>query len=130
MSQSPYLFVGLDVHKKVVAFCQKRGDGQVISEGKVPATRQGLREWAQQLSGPWIGVLEATLFTGWIHDVLSPFAHELKVANPQMLKAITVAKKKNDSIDAATLADLLRCNLVPECYMLPEPIRALRRILR
>ncbi|MBV5326408.1 MAG: hypothetical protein JZU65_02035 [Chlorobium sp.] len=40
--------------------------------------------------------MEATIFTGWIHDFLTPFAVELKVAHPEMLKAITVAKKKND----------------------------------
>ena len=47
-----------------------------------------------------------------------------------MLKAITAAKKKNDAADAEKIADLLRCNLLPECYMLSEEQRNLRRILR
>jgi transposase len=47
-----------------------------------------------------------------------------------MLKAITAAKKKNDRADAEKIADLLRVNLLPECHMLPEEIRELRRILR
>ncbi len=47
-----------------------------------------------------------------------------------MLKAITVAKKKNDKAYAEKIADLLRVNLLPECYMLSEEIRELRRILR
>jgi hypothetical protein len=34
-----------------------------------------------------------------------------------MLKAITASKKKNDKVDARTIADLLRCNLLPECYI-------------
>ena len=42
----------------------------------------------------------------------------LKVAHPEMLKAITAAKKKNDRADAEMIADLLRVNLLPECYML------------
>ena len=47
-----------------------------------------------------------------------------------MLKAITAAKKKNDRADAEKIADLLRVNLLPECYMMPEELRELRRILR
>ncbi len=47
-----------------------------------------------------MGALEATLFTGWIHDHLQPFAQELQIAHPAMLKAIACAKKKNDRLDA------------------------------
>jgi transposase len=74
--------------------------------------------------------MEATIFTGWIYDFLKPYAGELKVAHPEMLKAITCAKKKNDRKDAEMIADLLRCDLLPECTMLPEEIRELRRVLR
>jgi len=44
--------------------------------------------------------------------------------------AIGAAKKKNDKVDARMIADLLRCNLLPECYMAPTAIRELRRMLR
>lgn len=74
--------------------------------------------------------MEATLFTGWIYDFLKPHAIELKVAHPAMLKAITAAKKKNDQADAEKIADLLRVNLLPECHMMPEELRELRRVLR
>ena len=74
--------------------------------------------------------MEATLFTGWIYDLLKPLAQELKVAHPAMLKAITASKKKNDKVDARKIADLLRCDLLPECYMAPSAMRDLRRVLR
>jgi len=83
-----------------------------------------------ELPGPWYGAMEATLFTGWIYDFLKPHAIELKVAHPAMLKAITAAKKKNDQADAEKIADLLRVNLLPECHMMPEELRELRRVLR
>ena len=47
-----------------------------------------------------------------------------------MLKALAASKKKNDKVDARKIADLLRCNLLPECYMAPSPVRAMRRVLR
>src|SRR6185295_8722188 len=49
---------------------------------------------------------------------------------PAMLKAITASKKKNDKVDARKIADLLRCDLLPECYMAPREMRDLRRVLR
>jgi len=125
-----YHYIGLDVHKKVIAYCVKEADGTRVVQGKIGATRGALGCWVQELERPWRGAMEATLFTGWIYDFLRPYAEELKVAHPLMLRAIVGAKKKNDRISAEKLADLLRCNLLPECYMAPEEIRELRRVLR
>jgi len=105
-------------------------DGALIGQGKIEADRKSLDEWAKGLPGPWVGAMEATIFTGWVYDFLKPYAVKLKVAHPEMLKAITAAKKKNDRADAEKIADLLRVNLLPECHMLSEEIRELRRILR
>jgi len=123
-------YVGLDVHKKSIAFCIKTISGDIVRYGTVAAERKALRQWLTELPAPWAGAMEATIFTGWIYDFLKPHAVELKVAHPEMLKAITAAKKKNDLADAEKLADLLRVNLLPECTMLSEELRELRRILR
>lgn len=123
-------YVGLDVHKKTIAYCIKTATGETVQHGTVKSERQALRHWQAEIPGPWMGAMEATLFTGWIYDFLKPYAVELKVAHPQMLKAITAAKKKNDRADAEKLADLLRVNLLPECSMMSEELRELRRILR
>ena len=125
-----YYYIGLDIHKKIIAYCVKAIDGSLIDQGKIAADRQSLEAWVNGLPGPWIGAMEATMFTGWVYDFLKPHAVALKVAHPAMLKAITAAKKKNDRADAEKIADLLRVNLLPECHMLSEEIRELRRILR
>jgi len=123
-------YIGFDIHKKTISFCAKAPDGTILEEGTIPALRNKLLAWAKSRPGPWIGAMEATLFTGWIYDLLKPLAQELKVAHPPMLKAIAAAKKKNDKVDARMIADLLRCNLLPQCYMAPVAIRDLRRMLR
>src|ERR1019366_3620755 len=94
-------YIGLDIHKKTISYCTKRVDGAVHAED----------------------TMEATIFTGWIYDHLKPHAAVLKVAHPAMLRAIAAAKKKNDQVDARMIADLLRCNLLPECYMAPSEFR-------
>jgi transposase len=123
-------YIGLDIHKKTISYCVKKVDGTIVQQGKIAADRETLLKWMEGLPGPWLGAMEATLFTGWVYDFLKPYAVELKVAHPEMLKAITAAKKKNDRADAEKIADLLRVNLLPECYMLSEELRELRRILR
>lgn len=123
-------YVGLDVHKKTISYCVKRQDGRIVEEGELEARRSVLTDWARRLPKPWTGAMEATLFTGWVYDHLLPHAKILKVAHPHMLRAIAASKKKNDRVDARKIADLLRCDLLPECYMAPSEVRELRRMLR
>lgn len=123
-------YIGLDIHKKIIVYCIKLADGTVVDRGSIEATRHALLTWANGLPGPWVGAMEATMFTGWIYDFLKPFAEELKVAHPEMLKAITASKKKNDRLDAEKISDLLRVDMLPLCYMAPQQLRELRRVLR
>jgi transposase len=123
-------YIGLDVHKKTISYCVKDVSGQIHSEGTVLATRADLDRWMQALPQPWAAAMEATIFTGWIYDYLQPHAAELKVAHPLMLRAIALAKKKNDRMDASKIADGLRCNFLPECHMASTAIRERRQTLR
>ena len=123
-------YIGLDVHKRTISYCVKDGSGKVHSQGQIPATRYDLDRWMKTLPQPWSAALEATMFSGWIYDHLKPHAAALKVAHPLMLRAIAAAKKKNDRIDADKICDCLRCDFLPECYMMPTAIRERRRTLR
>lgn len=123
-------YIGLDLHKKIIAYCIKTVSGAIIRRGTVAATRPALLEWIKSMPQPWVAAMEATMFTGWVYDFLKPHAKQLFVAHPAMLKAITAAKKKNDRADAEKICDLLRVDLLPLCYMAPEDQRELRRVLR
>jgi len=52
------------------------------------------------------------------------------MAQPAKLKALQVGKNKSDAIDARMLADSPRCDLFPECYVVPLQWEMLRRQLR
>jgi transposase len=121
-------YIGFDVRKKSVSYCVKTADGRIIEEGTLRATHLALRQWAQQRTDPWRGAMEATLFSSWIYDKLHSFAAELQMGQPAMMKAIGAPKKKRDRLDARKIADLVRCNLLPACYVAPVEIRELRRI--
>jgi transposase len=123
-------FVGLDVHKQVIAYCVKTPAGEIVREGSVAARRAALDEWVKTLPGPWHGGMEATLFSHWIYRHLRPYAAELWMGNPSQMKAISSAKKKTDKLDARTLADMLRANLFPRCFVISPELESLRRQMR
>ncbi len=124
-------YIGLDVHKKTISYCVKDAAGKIHHEGKIGSTQRELDAWIKTLPQPRMIAMEATIFTGWIYDYLLPHAEKVKVAHPLMLRAIAAAKRKNDKIDASKIADCLRCDFLPECYMSNSTeIRDRRRTLR
>jgi transposase len=58
----PY-FVGLDVHKQVIACCVMNEGGEIVGEEKIKATRSALDELVRRLPVPWHGAMEATMFS-------------------------------------------------------------------
>ena len=124
-----FYFVGLDVHKQWIAYCVMDAAGNILIEGKIRATRAALDDWLKTLPGPWRGAMEATLFSHWIFEHLRPHAIELKMGHPQRMLAIT-AGKKSDRPDAETIANLLRANLLPECFVIEPELMGLRQQMR
>ena len=122
-------YIGFDVHKKTISYCVKTAAGEIVEEGKLVAQRPVLRQWAARPQ-PWQGAMEATLFSAWIYDTLKPYSAQLEMGHPAKMKAISAGKKKSDTLDARTIADLVRCNLLPACYVAAPRMRDLRRLLR
>ncbi len=116
-------YIGFDVHKKTISFCVKTAAGEIVEEGSLLAQRAVLRQWASARRQPWRGALEATLFSSWIYDTLKPYGEQLEMAHPAKMKAISAGKKKSDTLDARTIADLVRCDLLPACYVAAPRIR-------
>lgn len=81
-------YVGLDVQKKTVSYCIKNHQGCALERGTISSATPALLKWLVERTAPWLGAMEATMFTGWIYDFLKPHSSDLKVAHPEMLKAI------------------------------------------
>jgi hypothetical protein len=52
------------------------------------------------------------------------------MGHPAAMKAICAGKKKSDKLDARMLADLLRANLFPACFVISPKLEGLRRQMR
>jgi hypothetical protein len=73
---------------------------------------------------------EAAFGWGWLAQLLEDYGFEPHLVHPLRCKAIASARLKNDKVDAATLAQLLRADLLPEAWIAPPEVRQLRALLR
>jgi transposase len=73
---------------------------------------------------------EAAFGWSWLADLLEDYGFEAHLVHPLRCKAIASARLKNDKVDAAILAQLLRADLLPEAWIAPAKVRQLRAVLR
>ncbi len=123
-------YIGLDVHKKTISYCVQDVTGHIQQQRTMAAKRSELDDWMKTLPQPWTTAIEASIFSGWVYDYLLPRAAQVRVAHPLRLRAIVLAKKKNDRIDAGKITDGLRCDFLPECRMASAKTRDRRHTLR
>ena len=121
-------FIGLDVHKRIVQVCILDASGQVLGERRFDLSRERLLSFAEvSLTAEDHVVLEATTNTWAIAELLKAYVARVVVSNPLTTKAIAQAKVKTDKVDARVLAQLLRCNFLPEVWQPDAATRELRR---
>ncbi len=122
-------FVGLDVHKRSVELCIVAAGGHLLQRHSVPGTRAALEALATTHLLPTDQVaLEATTHCWAVARVLKPHVARVVVSNPLQTKAIAQAKIKTDKVDAAVLAQLLRCDFLPLVWE-PDETTEQRRVL-
>lgn len=92
-----------------------------------PASLQG---YFGQWSEPVEVAVEACSFWRAFVDTVQPLVKRMVLVHPQRVKAIASAKLKNDRVDSATLAHLLRLNYLPESWIADPHTRALRQWTR
>ncbi len=124
------LFSGIDLHKRSIAIHTLDADGAVVRTANLPAQRRALTAYFGTLPGPHRAVVECTGMWYWVRDLLVSQGIDLRLGHAKYLKAISYAKVKTDAVDAATLAQLLRVDLIPEAHMISPALRETRDVLR
>jgi len=109
--------IGMDVGDKTSRYCVLGRNGTVLAEGSVATS-------AAAMSAQWAGwarcrmAIEACGQSAWIGRLLSGLGHEVIVANARQVKLISQSSRKDDRVDAQTLARLARAD--------PELLRPIR----
>ena len=124
------VYVGIDVHRKRSQVAVVAEDGTVqVNKNVVNGSEPFLRLIGELPSGTPVA-FEAAFGWSWLADLLEDYGFEAHLVHPLRCKAIASARLKNDKVDAAILAQLLRADLLPEAWIAPAKVRQLRALLR
>jgi transposase len=124
------VYVGIDVHRKRSQVAVIDQDGKVLANRNV---NNGVTPILSVIGGLPSGTkaaFEAAFGWGWLVELLEDYGFEPHLVHPLQCKAIASARLKNDKVDAAILAQLLRADLLPEAWIAPPGVRQLRALLR
>src|SRR5215213_9892683 len=121
--------VGIDLHRKRSHIAALDESGAQLLSRRIVNDPQTFLALLEDVGACRIA-LEATYGWEWLADVLQDAGYELHLAHPMRTKAIASARVKTDAVDARTLAQLLRADLLPEAYIAPPELRDLRDLLR
>lgn len=127
------LHSGIDLHKRTIVIATVDAEGRRVREAQLPTTRAALSTYFASLPGgasAQRAVVESTSTWYWLRDCLVAEGIDLRLGHSKHIKAISYAKVKTDAVDAATLAQLLRSDLVPEAHMISPALREPRDLLR
>jgi transposase len=101
------LTIGLDLGDRFSHYCILNGAGEVIGEHNLPTTPKGIEEVFARIPRSRIA-LETGTHSPWVSRQLSRLGHEVIVAHARNVRLIGDSSRKDDQLDARTLARLAR----------------------
>src|SRR6185437_10678916 len=105
--QDRRLTVGLDLGDRSSFYCVLDEPGDVLLERRVSTTPKAIREIFGAMPRSCIA-LETGTHSPWVSRLLSELGHEAIVAHASNVRLIGESRRKDDRIDARTLARLVR----------------------
>lgn len=109
--------IGMDLGDKTSRCCVIDKAGEMVFERSVATTKNGMRQMFGAMARCRIA-LEVGTHSPWVSRLLKSFEHEVIVANARQVKLISQSTRKDDRLDARTLARLARID--------PELLRPIR----
>src|SRR6201997_4370343 len=103
----PRLTIGLDLGDRNSWYCVVDETGQIQLEQRVRTSANALQEVFGGMPRSRIA-LEIGTHSPWISRLLGELGHEVMVANARKVRLIGESRKKDDRLDAQTLARLAR----------------------
>jgi transposase len=101
------LTIGLDLGDRTSYYCILDEAGNVIWERNLPTTSNGIRQAFGRIPRCRIA-LETGTHSPWVSRQLSELGHEVIVAHARNVRLIGESSRKDDQVDARTLARLAR----------------------
>jgi transposase len=126
-------FTAIDYHKRYSFASALNEQGQRIGEARIVGNSPaGFVQFFRSLGGPSKVVVEACWNWGWLYDQLQQIEEvtEVVLAHPYKTRLIAEAQVKTDRLDARTLAQLLRADLIARAHVPSAATRQRKNVLR
>ena len=101
------LTIGLDLGDRSSWYCVLDEAGNVLGEQRVSTTAKAMREVFGRMPRSRIA-LETGVHSPWVSRLLNELGHEVIVAHARNVRLIGESRRKDDRLDAQTLARLAR----------------------
>jgi transposase len=102
-------YVGIDLGDKNSNYCFLDAKGNIVTEGTLATTQAELAAFFSSIPKCTIAI-EVGMHSPWVNALLEAHGHEVFVANPRKMESIHKNRRKNDKVDARTLARLVRAD--------------------
>jgi transposase len=109
------LYTGLDFHRSFTYVTTMDEKGEILGQKKLPSNGE-IVDFLKGFKDSMEVAIESTPSWYWLYDSLEDGGFDVKLSHPLRTKAIAYAKVKTDKVDSATLAHLLRSDLLPLSY--------------
>jgi transposase len=125
------LYGGIDLHSN-------SNQAAILDEDRKRIVRRKLKNDPDEILRFWDPykpnlagiVVESTFNWYWLVDLLQENGYRIRLANPAGIQKYSGLKHADDNHDAFWLAELLLLGILPEGYIFPKELRALRDLLR
>ena len=101
------LTIGLDLGDRFSSYCILDEVGKILREQKVPTTPEEMKQTFGRMVRSRIA-METGTHSPWVSRLLTGLGHEVIVAHAQRVRLIVKSRRKDDRLDARTLARLAR----------------------
>ncbi len=105
--KEPKRTIGLDLGDRTSHYCILDEAGNVILEHSLPTTPKGIQQVFSRIPRSRIA-LETGTHSPWVSRQLTQLGHEVIVAHARNVRLIGESRRKDDRLDARTLARLAR----------------------
>jgi transposase len=101
------LTIGMDLGDDISRYCVLDDQGEIVREASVVTKKKPMLQTFGALKRCRIAI-EVGTHSPWVSRLLKDLGHEVIVANARQVKLISASSRKDDRLDAQTLARLAR----------------------
>src|SRR5260370_6685806 len=127
--QHPF-YCGIDLHARTMYVCILDQAGETLLHRNMTATPEALLKAIAPYHDQIVLAAECMFTWYWLADLCAAHGIPFVIGHALYMRAIHQANSKNDRLDAAKIAGLLRGGLLPQAYVYPKAMRATRDLLR